>query len=72
MERLESAEAKVGRPRICSRKSSAGASEGLFAMSASLSLESGESGLSRESELGTQNLHEAVWVWFFISSVCST
>lgn len=56
--RPESPEAKVGRPRICSRKSSAGASEGLFAMSRSLSLNRDESRLNRVNELGTENLHE--------------
>ena len=49
-------------------------------MSTGLSVDSGELGLSRENELGTQKLHEAeseiheflldfVWFWFFLSSV---
>jgi len=70
--RPESPEAKVGRPRICSRKSSAGVSEGLFAMSMSLSLNRDESRLNRVNELGKKNLHEAeseigfVWFCFFV------
>ena len=80
VERSESVEVKFGRPMICSRKSSAGALEGLFTMSVGLSVDSGELGLSRENELGTQKLHEAeseiceflfsfIWVWFFVSSI---
>lgn len=58
-ERPESPEAKVGRPRICSRKSSAGVSEALFAMSRSLSLNWDELRLNQAKELETQNSHEA-------------
>lgn len=43
--KLASAEAKLGRPRICSRKSSAWASEGLLAMGGGIGDEIG--GLGR-------------------------